>query len=255
MGGGTDMTLEIRGSENYAATVVRVKHVIDLENCDNVVGINVFGYQAIVGKDTQVGDLMVVFPAETQLSEAFASAANLFRHSEKNADPTAKGYLEDNRRVRAMKFRGHRSDALALPLGGFTAAAYRAGVSLDTVGTLDEGATFDTLDGIEICRKYVIKTRSAGMAGKTPQEKAFKRVELPLHYDTANYFRNQEDIPDDEYVVATQKLHGTSVRFGWVPVPRDLSWWQRILIRVGVPVVTKDYRFVVGSRKVIKSVV
>lgn len=249
------MTLEIRGSENYSATVVRVKHIIELDNCDNVVAVPVLGYRAIVGKDTQVGDLLVVFPAETQLSEAFASAANLFRHSEKNADPTAKGYLEDNRRIRAMKFRGHRSDALAMSLNSFINAVFKMGVHTSVVGLLNEGATFDHLDGTEICRKYVIKTRS-GPTAATPQEKAFKRVDdkfLPLHYDTANYFRAAErgEI-GDEFIVVTQKVHGTSVRIGHTIVKRQLTWLERLAKRLGIRVAETEHDYVFGSRKVIK---
>lgn len=251
------MTLEVRGNVNYAATVVRVKHIIELDNCDNVVAVPVLGYQSIVGKDTQVGDLLVVFPAETQLSEAFASAANLFRHSEKNADPNAKGYLEDNRRIRAMKFRGHRSDALAMPLLSFIRAAHAMGATtISEALVTGEGVAFDHVDGIEVCRKYVIKTRS-GPTAATPQEKAFKRVDtkfLPEHYDTANYFRAAErgEIGDDEYVVVTQKVHGTSVRIGHTIVKRQLTWLERLAKRLGIGVAETEHDYVFGSRKVIK---
>lgn len=231
---------------NYAATVIRVKHIIPLENCDNVVGISVFGYQAIVGKDTQPGDLLVVFPAETQLSDEFTRANNLYRHSEKNADPSAKGYLEDNRRVRAMKFRGHRSDALALSVLSLYPWSPDHGFS--------EGDTFDTLNGVEICRKYVVKTKGPNTA-RTPQEKAWKRVDtkfLPEHYDTENYFRNADRIAPEEYITVTQKLHGTSIRLGHTIVKRQLKWYERLAQRFGVQVATTEYDYVFGSRKVIK---
>ena len=47
-----------------------------------------------------------VFPAEVQLSGEYARFNNLHRHGNLNADQGQAGYLEDNRRVRALKFRG-----------------------------------------------------------------------------------------------------------------------------------------------------
>lgn len=241
------MSLEVKGNANYAATVVRVKHIIPLENCDNVVAVPVFGYQAIVGKDTQVGDLLVVFPAETQLSDAFVSVNNLYRHSEKNADPAQKGYLEDNRRVRAMKFRGHRSDALALSVLSLYPFSPQEGFS--------EGDTFDHINGVEICRKYVVKTAGGPTAAKSAAEKAFKRVDkkfLPEHFDTENYFRNADRIGPEEYIYVTQKLHGTSIRLGNTIVKRELKWYERLAQRLGVRVAQTEFDTVFGSRKVIK---
>jgi len=56
-------------NESYAATIVRVNDIVPIEGSDNIVATHFFGFQAIVGKDTQVGDLGVFFPAETQLSQ------------------------------------------------------------------------------------------------------------------------------------------------------------------------------------------
>ena len=64
----------------------------------------------------KVGDLVLVFTAETQLSDEYTKANNLYRDTTLNADPEKKGYIEANRRVRAIKFRGHRSDALVMPV-------------------------------------------------------------------------------------------------------------------------------------------
>lgn len=240
--------LEVKDNVNYAATVVRVKHIVSLDNCDNVVGIPVLGYQAIVGKDTQIGDLLLVFPAESQLSDEYASVNNLYRHSEKNVDVEAKGYIEDNRRVRAMKFRGHRSDALAMPL-----SSLEAFIGAD-IYVLNEGDTFDTLDGFEICRKYVIKTRGPSQA-QSREKKVWKRVDikfLPEHFDTENYFRNADQIPADAWITVTQKIHGTSIRMGHTIVKRKLTWVERLAQRLGVNVAETEFDYVFGSRKVIK---
>ena len=226
---------------NYAATVVSVKAITDLDNCDNVVGTPLLGYQAIVGKDTQVCDIGIVFTAETQLSQEFASLNNLYRHGERNKDKDKAGYLEDHTRVKAIKFRGHRSDALFLSLS----ALEYTGADLSN---LKPGDTFDYLNGHEICRKYEVKTKIPGQ--KTPQV-AKSRVEdkfFPKHFDTENFFRNLGSIDPGTQAVVTQKIHGTSLRVGNIPVARRLSWLERVAKRLGVKVTETEYSMVYGSR-------
>ena len=63
------MKLEKPKNENYAVIVAKLVNIIPLENCDNVVGTTLFGLQAIVSKDSQVGDIGLFIPAESQLSD------------------------------------------------------------------------------------------------------------------------------------------------------------------------------------------
>lgn len=243
------MKIEPPENPNYAAVVVAIKKINELEGCDNVVGTPLLGFQAIVSKDAKVGDLGIVFPAESQLSEEYARRNNLHRHGNLNDDEGAKGYLEDNRRVKAMKFRGHRSDCLFMPLDSleYTGIFW---------GDLKEGDTFDTLNGHEICRKYVVKKTQREARVEKNKEK-FVRVDkkfLPEHYDTDNFFRQPDTIPSERDVVVTQKLHGTSIRVANTIVARKLSLLDKIAKKVGVPVKEWEHDYVFGSRKVIKDV-
>lgn len=234
-------TYEVRGNANYAAVVVEVKNLVDLPGLDNLRGLPVFGYTALVPRSTQVGDVLVVFPAEVALSEAFASAHNLFRHADKNADPTITGYLEDNRRVRAIKLRGHVSSALAL----------RAD---EVAPDAPVGTSFDTIDGVTISEKYTVPVK-AGTQRANAQTKVWRRVEdkfLPQHIDSENYWRNSHLIGPDTWVTVSQKLHGTSWRGGRTIVKKQLNWRERLAKRFGVAVADTEYDYVFGSRKVIK---
>lgn len=241
------MKLDPPVNENYAGVVVRLPSLHALEGADRLKAAPLYGFQAIVDLSYAAGDLGVVFPAECQLSEEYCKFNDLYRHSEFNTDPEAKGYLEDSRRIRAIKLRGHRSDCLFLKLDSLAFT----GAKLDD---LKEGDTFDSLNGHEICKKYVIKTKGTGRQ-QQKQIKKFVRVDprtFPEHLDTTSWFRNSHLIPQDAWVYVSQKVHGTSIRLGRVPVLRKMTWRDKIAKRLGVKVQEAEYDAIAGSRKVIK---
>ncbi len=250
------MKLTAPKNNNYAAVVVRVNTIVELEGLDNLVGVPVLGHQALTQRDgTKVGDLKVVFTAETQLSEDYCAINNLYRDETLNKDPTEKGYLEKNRRVRALKLRGHVSNALLMPLDSL-AFAFPDGRGWDVPPTFKEGDTFDTIEGHEICRKYEIPVRRSGSHGKAKIEKAFKRVDrklFPEHLETDAYWRSKKHLKPGRQVIITQKLHGTSLRVGNVPCAREKGVFERLFNKLFK---TPDYNYdvVFGSRKVIKDV-
>lgn len=235
-------------NENYAAVVTSLKSITPLQGCDNVVGTPIFGFQAIVGADSQPGDLGIVFPAETQLSEEYTRKNNLHRHGSLNDDEGSQGYLEDNRRVRAMKFRTHRSDCLFMPL---TSLSYIK--ELD-IAELKEGDSFDKLGDHAICNKYVVKRTGREQRLEKNKEK-FIRVDkkfMPEHYDSDQWYRNHDVVPDNTTVIVTQKLHGTSIRIGNTIVARKPSLVDRLAAVLGANIAKTEYDYVFGSHHVIK---
>lgn len=240
------MKLELK-APNYCATVVRIEEgdLYSVLGLDNLRGYSKFGMQALVSKDTAPG-LYILFSTEVQLSDEYAAINNLYRDATKNADPEQRGYLEENRRVKALKLRGNRSESLLMPISSLT---YWLG---EEVFELREGDVFDSVNGQEICRKYVPKGTKEPGAGNQPKARVrrFDEKLFPQHIDTGSYFRLADTIPADAHVTITQKLHGTSVRVGRVPVEAPQKWWERLL---RLPVRT-EHKFVVGSRRVVKSV-
>lgn len=239
------MKYDVIKNPNYVGTIIRVAALEDLEGLDNLKALRVFGMQALVSKDTEIGSVGVLFSTEVQLSQEFAAANNLHRHGNLNADPNQSGYLEDSRRVRAIKLRGHRSDSIFMPLSAFKYLGIKP-------EDFNVGDTFDSINGHEILRKYVIKEPRENTA-----QAKIRRVDLkvfPLHIDSENYWRNSDKIPEDAPVVVTQKLHGTSVRYGKVPVLREAKWYEKLINKLGIPTAATDYKFVVGSRMVVKSI-
>lgn len=244
------MKLEPPVNTNYAATVITLKNLLPLDGCDNVVGTTLFGFQGIISRDHNIGDIGLVFTAETQLSDAFCVENNLYRHDDKNKNLGVKGYLEDNRRVKAMKFRGHRSDCLFMPLESLK----YTGIKIEE---LKEGDIFDKIGDQIICQKYVVKSSESQNRLDKNKDKTFKRVEsqfMPEHYDSDNFFRNSDTIPPDQEVIVTQKLHGTSIRVANTVVRRKLNLFEKILKKLGTKISESDFDNVYGSRKVVKDI-
>ena len=236
--------LELKGNPNYAAFIYEVTQTHPLDGLDNLVGVNVGGYQALVPKTTKPGDRFVAVVAGTQISASYTMLLNLHMDSSLNADKNQTGYLENNRRVKAIRLRGNASNALLLDINLFP-----VDLSGERVGT-----EFDHIDGVEFSRKFVVPTK--GNTNNGPAVKVHKSgvtpEQFPEHYDTPQWHRVSQDFAGKD-VTVTQKLHGSSLRAGWVEIDRLAKWYERLLIKAGVPVSLKEWKFVVGSRRVIKT--
>lgn len=249
----------VTGNTNYAPLVVDLSRaeIFPLEGRDRVVGLKAFGMNAIVGKEW-VRELeakhhkVVMIPAGARVGQMFAYHNDLHRHSDRNSDPRVVGYLEDNRRVKAIRMGGHPSDALVVDPYAFS----YLDVYAETISGLPHGTAFDSVDGVAFSEKYVKPTRGTGQSMRAQQGAARVRVSsesFPEHFDTKNLFRDNPFKVED-HVFITQKLHGTSVRIGRVPVLRDLSLRDRFGKWLGARVATHEYRLVVGSRRTTKSI-
>lgn len=246
------MTTEIKDSPNYAAQVIRVPAARKLPNSDRLYGLDVFGYLAVVDDSwiEREGELAVFFPAESQLHHDYVAYNGLYRHNELNMDPTEKGYLEDSRRIKAMKLRGNVSNGLVMPLSSF----HFLGAATTDIN-LTEGVSFDTIDGFQVSRKYRIKEVIPRDKVAAKLAKAFKRVDeklFPVHIETDQYLRNEGQLSDDDILIVTQKLHGTSWRGTRTLVRNKLTWLERLAAKLGVRVEKNSYDLLAGSRMVIK---
>jgi hypothetical protein len=193
--------------------------------------------------------LGIYFPAETQLSYDFLANNNLYRHKELNLDPEKAGFFEDNGRCRTVKFKGNVSTGFWIPLS-----------SLDYLGrhgfVTEEGTEFHKVGDNEICCKYVVRSRGKGSSN---QPKQFKMVDLvdrrifPDHLDTENLFRNIHKLNLNDHISVTIKMHGTSAHVQNGVVYRQFSWWKKLIRRV-VELASFDFCYIVGSRRVIKSI-
>ncbi len=241
---------------NYSATLVELKHFVDLPNCDNVKAAIIFGNSVIVSKDSEEGDIGLFFPVETQLSHEFLCYNDLYRKAEYgNVSGLPGGFFEQKGRVKAMKFRGHKSEGFFIPSASIEYALGSA--KIDDLPEI--GDSFDYIGKHEICRKYVVKTeRVAGESkNQKPKAKIADRIvenQFRLHYDTENLRRNAFKINPDDFISITDKWHGTSAVYSRVLTKRTLKWYEKLALKVGLPIKTEEYGFVYSSRKVVKSV-
>lgn len=232
---------------------MKLPQKIPLKGLDNLVEVNYQGNSILVGIDSPEDQLYLFFPSECQISEDFLKANNLFKHTSLNADPSAKpGFFEDNRRVKAIKFRGMVSTGFMLPI-----------TSLDNLDArlnfgLNPGDEFNELNGIPICKKYIRRTNPGQTGFNNPKVKIISDTvdakQVPEHMDTSHLMKNLHKFNQDTRIVVTYKLHGTSARTFRSLVKRKLNWKERLAKKFGVKVVEEEYDYIAASRRMIKSI-
>lgn len=245
---------------SYKAIVSRIE-TRPIEGRDKIVIGVCHGFQIIVGKDTVDGGLGVFFEAGGQLSEEMCQANDLVRRK----DPVSglqvnAGYFEENRRVKAIKLAGLRSEGFFCDLDALTWTGF-------DLSTLKEGDTFDELGGHKICQKYFSPATLRAMNGGTKRTRR-ENLMFAQHIDTEPLRRHLHEIPEGAIITLTEKIHGTSHRIGHVldAVPASESWpakavrWLRNryhnLSRGSggdyyLPPTEKEWTILNGSRRVI----
>ena len=179
------MKLEKPENSNYAAVIAKVDNIVALDNCSNVQAAIILGNQVIVSKDVQKDTIGIYFPLECALSKEYMKNNNLHRDSTLNLDTTQKRYFETNGRVRCQKFRGNKSEGLFMPLDSLSF------LLSDKISELQLRDEFDKIEGVNICKKYVVKDfKTAGAPGskkgkgKAAQESKLVEGQFKFHDDT-----------------------------------------------------------------------
>jgi hypothetical protein len=260
------MTLNKPKNENYAAVVVEIKTLLPLAGCDNVQAAIIMGNQVIVGKDIELGTVGLYFPLETQLSEPYLKNNNLYRKPELNLDQTKKGYFEENGRIRCVKFRGHNSEGLFMPLDSLIFTGDWQGLKI--------GNEFDEINGIEICKKYISKkSRTPGLPGsKQPKKPRVSKIidsQFRFHQETSMLYKNVHRINPGDIISISYKMHGTSGISSYVLCKQPMSLSTRVVLWISQKIVQPvinlfgagvefnpdniGYDYIYSSRKVVKN--
>ena len=235
----------------HCGYVTTLKDVRPHPNADKLVLATCFVNTVCVAKDKYTeGEIGVYFPVDLQLSMEFCQKNGLLAVYE-NGKNVSGGYMDPAKRnVKAIKLRGEQSDGLFLPL---SCLAY-TGVDMDS---LNVGDTITTVNGHEICRKYIPRGKhqatAAGGAGKRAKRKA-KRSIAPVfyeHIDTEQLAYNLHMFKPGDLIEITRKLHGTSARTSHTKVLKGFkrTLLDIILRREGTPIY--DWGYVSGTRRTV----
>lgn len=218
----------------HCGFIVEVKDLRKHENADKLQIATFFRNDVCVGLDTQVGDKGVFFPCDLQLSLEFCEKNNLLRVLPDGTK--GPGYMDpDKRNVKAIRLRGEKSSGIYLPI---TCLEY-TGVDLNS---LNPGDPVSTINGVEICKKYIPARQhatSAGGAGSRTARRA-KRTVAPTffeHKDTEQLDYNLSAFKPGDEIEITLKIHGTSQRTANVPVLQENkvqtgSMWKGIALKL-----------------------
>lgn len=249
----------------YKAYVTTLKNVRPHPNADRMKLADCFGNTVCVSLDAAEGEIVVYFPVDGQLSEEFCRVHDLVRRKDENGN-LAGGYLDpEKRNIRAIKLRGEKSDGLTMPLS----CLVYTGVNLDDINV---GMSFDTINGHEICRKYIPKTNvRCGKVSEGNKTRKHKTSVAPLfaeHADTEQLAYNLGAFKAGDEIEITLKMHGTSQRTGYLPTLKGYadSWsckasnaFRHALNKMGVyhgedkhdgeP--TYDWDYVTGTRRTV----
>lgn len=196
----------------HCGYVVKVNELRKHPNADRLNIATFFGNDTCISLDVVKGEIGIYFPVDLQLSEEFCLENHLLRKKPDGTPDT--GYMDPKKRnVTAVRLRGEKSDGLFLPL---KCVAY-TGINLDD---LNIGDTVTTLNGHEICKKYIPIRKHHSVDNKVNKTRKKKVPVAPLfveHADTEQLAYNMNAFKNGDLVEITLKMHGTSGRTGYLP--------------------------------------
>lgn len=235
----------IKGSENYTAKVFKITEYKKHPNADKLWMVTVDYNTIITGVEPVIGSLYVYFPVLSIIDGEFIKHINGFSDSTLNSDTTVKGFFGSKPRVKPIKLRGEKSEGYIHPV-----QAIEEFYSV----SLKEGQEFNSINGAEVCKKYVIKTIKSNInSPKKPKQSRVIDGQFHFHNDTSNFRKNVDKIEPTDLIEISYKKHGTSLIVGNVLVKKSLSAMEKFLKWCGVDVIESEYDVLYSSRKVLKN--
>lgn len=212
---------------NNVLTVIKVNSISEIPGADKIQFVNLFGTQVIVGKDVNIGDILIYADSNMQMSHEFLAINNLFRNKELNLDKEKSGYFDDNGRVKCIKMKGCISDGFLFPPEYLEYATNKE---------FKVGDEFNEVEGHQIGCKYIPKytrTPGSGKGNKT----SIKKKECPMfveHWDTGQFFKEKDKIPSGTICYIEEKIHGTSHRIGnmLLDITEETHWFRKLVSKI-----------------------
>lgn len=233
----------------YCAYVTTIKNLRKHSNADRLQCATIFGNNVIVDLSYYEGQRVVYFPVDGQLGGEFARENNLVRVKDVKGNNIG-GYLDPKKRnIKALKLRGEQSDGLVLPIEVLS--------KYTDIGKLTDGEQITTLNGCEICKKYIPKiNRANNKMTICKLDKEMETTKYPYfnkHIDTAQLAYNLNEFRIGDLVEITLKMHGTSQRTAYTLAQKEKEYpWLineiRRLFKLK-PKIIENYDYVSGTRR------
>ena len=133
-------------SSEHVGYIVQINQLDKHPNAHSLQIATIFGASVIVDLSVKIDDIGIYFPIDLQLSEEYCNQNNLTRKLDSEGNNIG-GYLDPNKRnIRAMRFRGERSEGLFMPLDSL----FYTGIT-----SFEIGDKINILNKHEICKKYL----------------------------------------------------------------------------------------------------
>lgn len=235
---------------SYSAIVTKLTNIRKHSNADRLQVATILGEQVIIGMSDKEGDLGIYFPCDGCLSQEFLKANDLISYKDEAGNKKG-GFFDAKGRVRAQKFRGEVSDGFWCPISFLEKVP-----GIKSVG-LKEGDNFNTINGIEICTKYVteatLKAARTAKNEKNKKKKISQKITLvfPQHLDTEAIYKNLHKLIPGSILYITSKMHGTSARYGYCKeICKKVGKFSRFLKWLGFNIDKEKYVYSYGTRRV-----
>lgn len=246
---------------NYLSKVVKIEKFNPHPNpkVERLKCCTVDGFNIICGIDYEPG-WYIYFPTSSCINGDFLRFANLYKHSELNADDSKSGMFEDNGRVKAIKLQKVISEGFVLP--ATVLENYITSIT-NREFKINEPVEFNMFEDGEksfwISKKYIPRNNISIAKKKDcncKKAKTFDYVipeQFRFHYDTILLKKVPYSIHPMDLIHISSKWHGTSTIHARVLCKQKLNWKQKI-----AKWLTGEefniYDYIYSSRKVIKSV-
>ena len=228
---------------NNTAIVGQLQNITPIEKADKIVRAEVYVLgvsqaQVIVGKDCKNGDPVAYFTSNMCLTEEVLEKL-----------PQYRTYLGRANRVKTITLRNTLSDGLVIPINEFS--------QFINPKMFVEGDEFLELNGHKICYRYTppikIFKEQGKKKDKKPEPSRLIDGQIRLHYDTQPLKRNLHKIDRNKIVSISRKMHGMSWGVHHCLVLKQLKWYERLLLKLGVNIVTTEYDYVYHSRESVRN--
>lgn len=211
--------------------VCEIKEVIHHPNADRLDIATVKGWNCIVGRDSyEAGDWCVFFPPDSILTEQLIKDWNL-------------EFLKKGGRVGTLKLRGYISQGLILPI--------------NCIYSVKKSSLPEIYVGLDVTKalgvaKYEVPEKPSHMQDKSTTRKV-QNPNFTKYTDIENIQNFDTVFEDGDMVVITEKIHGSNIRFGWLPI--EINWRSRNIFGIlrslfRKYILREKYEFVYGSHNV-----